>query len=187
MSVGQCNEALREMCALLFHGHLFSSDSISFPCESMVDTNDNRTACSSSISAFIYVMMSRYTTIGACVHYWYYRRIVHSCRVAMCHVCCAVSGDRGLFQNWKMVGVIVHLQRSNSKVYSRNLTVNEGDWAPPGMQSGVLQDFLFFFFPPICSVCKSLCSGCSSARSSSGLLLLSVLVTLFSTQNLKDL
>ena len=56
-------------------------------------------------------------------------------------LCCAGSGNRGLFQNWKMVGVIVHLQRSNSKVYSRNFSVNERDRAPSGMQSGALQGF----------------------------------------------
>jgi len=145
MSVGHCRKALREIwarcCSIatcvqvtVFHFHA-----------SPWWTRTIIERLVPAVSAlFICVMMSRYTTIGACVHYWYYSRGVHSCRVAMCHECCAVSGNRGLFQNWKMVGVIVHLQRSNPKVYSRSLSSNEGDWASSEMQSGALQFFFQF-------------------------------------------
>lgn len=48
---------------------LCSSDGISFPRESVVERADDRMPCSCSISAFIYVMMSRYVVICAYIHY----------------------------------------------------------------------------------------------------------------------
>jgi hypothetical protein len=48
---------------------LCSSDGISFPRKHAVERGDNRMPCSSSISAFIYVMMSRCMVICAYIHY----------------------------------------------------------------------------------------------------------------------
>ena len=152
--MGQCSKASREIWARCCS----IATSISFPCESMVDTSDNRTACSSSISAFIYLMMSRYTTIGACLHYWYYSRAVHSCSVAMCDVCCVVLAavTEGCFKIGKWLALLSTCSGQIQKCIlgtSLLMKVTERRLECKAEPCG-------FFL--IYSVCKILFSGCST-------------------------